>query len=76
MQLLPYILGVLFLTMGEWNFLQKELPVAARYIFFLLAKSTATASVLMINLYMAEVQLNFRQINKKTNEKDTNCPVT
>jgi len=47
--------GIPFLIMGIWNFLQKPLPVAARYVFFLLGKSTATATVLMINLYMAEV---------------------
>ena len=45
--------------MGIWNFLQKPLPVAARYVFFLLGKSTATATVLMINLYMAEVNIGF-----------------
>jgi len=47
--------GVPFLIMGIWNFLQADLPIAARYVFFLMGKSTATACVLMVSLYMAEV---------------------
>jgi len=47
--------GLPFLVMGIWNFIDVDLPVMAKYVFFLMGKAFITSAVMMVSLFMAEV---------------------